>query len=377
MSLITLNSLHDLDTTQWDAWVPANQPFLRHAFLSSLEDSGSVGARTGWLPAHRILLDAQQQPIAAMPTYVKAHSFGEYVFDQSWADACLRAGILYYPKLLAAVPFSPIAGPRLLGSTVACRQLLMAMSDEVDNLGVSGLHINFSDDSTDQLIRGQSHWLERIGCQFHWHNRGYRDFADFLDAFNSRRRKNIRKERELSTHQGISFDWRTGSQLSEVEWDFVYACYANTYAVRGRSPYLQRDFFSLLSERMPEAIRIVLARQGSRFVAMAFSLVGGDTLYGRHWGCLSDFNSLHFETCFYQGLDLAMSEGLQHFNAGAQGEHKLIRGFEPEITRSWHYLRHPGLRQAVAQFLHEESAATHHYMTEARTMLPYKHEACA
>lgn len=373
MSLITLNTIAEIDAQRWDSWIPSTQPFLRHAFLSSLEDSGCVSARTGWQSAHRLLLDAQGQAVAAMPAYVKAHSFGEYVFDQSWAEACMRGGIPYYPKLLGAVPFTPVSGPRLLGAPEQRRILLSALTAEVDAQGLSGMHINFSDESSDMHLRAEEGWLERLGCQFHWHNRGYRDFADFLDAFNSRRRKNIRKERELSANQGIRFDWRKGSELSEAEWDFVYDCYANTYVVRGRTPYLTRQFFSLLAERMPEAIRVVLALHGNTPVAMALSLVGGDTLYGRHWGCLANFDSLHFETCFYQGLDLAMAEGLQHFNAGAQGEHKLIRGFEPELTRSWHYLKHPGLRRAVADFLREEHQHIHSYLDSARGMLPYKH----
>jgi len=372
MPTLILSQLAELTPATWDALVPGEQPFLRHAFLSSLEDSGSVSPRTGWTPAHRLLTDAAGQLQAALPAYVKTHSFGEYVFDHGWADACERAGIAYYPKLLCAVPFSPVAGSRLLGDLQAAGELIDQLTDELSAHGLSGVHINFTDGAADALIRAREGWMERLGCQFHWRNQGYRDFQDFLDCLSSRKRKQMRKEREQVAGQGIEFRWYRGDELSEAQWDFVFACYANTYAVRRRAPYLTRSFFSLLAERMPTAIRVVMARQGGRDVAMAFSLVGGDSLYGRYWGCLNEFDRLHFETCFYQGMDFAMAEGLQRFDAGAQGEHKLIRGFEPVITRSWHYLLHPGLRRAVVEFLQQERAGVLAYAEEARTALPYR-----
>ncbi len=372
MPIITLDRLRDLPAAQWNALLTDAQPFVQHAFLSALEDSASVGPGTGWQAAHRLLVDAQGNLLAALPGYIKQHSYGEYVFDMAWADACARAGINYYPKLLTAVPFSPVSGARLLGEGVAAAQLLDEVSASLSAQGLSSWHVNFTDAAADQLLRGRDGWLERLGCQFLWHNRGYRDFTDFLDQLTSRKRKQLRKEREQVVAQGIEFDWRSGGQLSELEWDFVYACYANTYHVRGRQPYLTRSFFSLLAERMPETIRVVLARQNGRSVAMAFSLQAGDTLYGRYWGCLDDFDRLHFETCFYQGIDYAIAHGLQRFDAGAQGEHKLIRGFEPQLTRSWHYLCHPGLRAAVADFLQQEQLGVQTYAEQARTLLPYR-----
>lgn len=372
MPIITLDRLRDLPAAQWNALLTDAQPFVQHAFLSALEDSASVGPGTGWQAAHRLLVDAQGNLLAALPGYIKQHSYGEYVFDMAWADACARAGINYYPKLLTAVPFSPVSGARLLGEGVAAAQLLDEVSASLSAQGLSSWHVNFTDAAADQLLRGRDGWLERLGCQFLWHNRGYRDFTDFLDQLTSRKRKQLRKEREQVVAQGIEFDWRSGGQLSELEWDFVYACYANTYHVRGRQPYLTRSFFSLLAERMPETIRVVLARQNGRLVAMAFSLQAGDTLYGRYWGCLGDFDRLHFETCFYQGIDYAIAHGLQRFDAGAQGEHKLIRGFEPQLTRSWHYLCHPGLRAAVADFLQQEQLGVQTYAEQARTLLPYR-----
>lgn len=373
MPIQTLFRLAEIKPARWDALLGDDpQPFVRHAFLSSLEDSGSVGGRTGWRAQHQLLESVAGEAVAALPLYRKTHSNGEYVFDWAWADACHRAGIEYYPKLLCAVPFSPVTGARLLGDREAAGQLLDELSEALMEQGYSGLHVNFTQPDADAVFRGREGWLERIGCQFHWHNRGYRDFQDFLDSLTSRKRKQLRKEREQVMGQGIAFEWREGHQLSETEWDFVYACYANTYHVRGQAPYLTRDFFSLLAERMPASIRVVLAEQNGRPVAMAFSLIGGHGLYGRYWGCLDAFDRLHFETCFYQGIEQAIAGGLSRFDAGAQGEHKLIRGFEPVITRSWHYLAHTGLRAAVSDFLAQERLGVLRYAEAAREALPYR-----
>ncbi|MNG89929.1 hypothetical protein D3C79_488120 [compost metagenome] len=273
------------------------------------------------------------------------------------------------------MPFSPVSGPRLLAADPADGLLvLQALPEYLGKGGLSGAHINFTDAALDAQIADLPGWMERLGCQFHWRNPGYRDFQDFLDTLSSRKRKQMRKEREQVAGQGIDFRWYRGDELDQAQWDFVYLCYANTYAVRRRTPYLTREFFSLLAERMPEALRVVMARQGGRDVAMALSLVGGDSLFGRYWGCLDEFDRLHFETCFYQGMDFAIAEGLQRFDAGAQGEHKLIRGFEPVLTRSWHYLLHPGLRRAVEGFLAQERDGVQAYATEARGMLPYRRD---
>lgn len=374
MPIQTITRFAEIEPQQWDALLTAPQPFLRHAFLSSFEDSGSIGGRTGWQPEHRLLVDVTGAIQAALPLYRKTSSNGEYVFDWAWADACHRAGIEYYPKLLCAVPFSPVTGARLLGDREAAGLLLDQLAHGLGEQGYSSLHVNFTEPDVDAIFQGRAGWLERIGCQFHWHNRGYRDFQDFLDSLTSRKRKQLRKEREQVAGQGIAFEWREGHQVSELEWDFVYACYANTYHVRGQAPYLTRDFFSLLAERMPESIRVVLAKQSGHPVAMAFSLIDNMGLYGRYWGCLNEFDRLHFETCFYQGIDQAIAGGLSRFDAGAQGEHKLIRGFEPVVTRSWHYLVHPGLRAAVTEFLAQERLGVMRYAEAARDALPYRQD---
>ncbi|MFD1800938.1 GNAT family N-acetyltransferase [Mixta tenebrionis] len=374
MSLSFLASLTAVSPAEWDALLPDNNPFLRHAFLSTLEESGSVNARSGWRPAHLVWTE-QGRLRAALSGYGKSHSWGEYVFDHSWADACQRAGIRYYPKWLGAVPFSPVSGPRLLGATSALTTLLAELPEMLARHGFSGAHINFTDARGDALLAAQPGWLERLGCQYHWHNPGYRDFQDFLDTLMSRKRKQIRKEREQVAASGITFRWQSGGELSEAQWDFVYDCYANTYALRGQQPYLTRDFFSLLAERMPQTIRVVFALRDAQPAAMAFSLLDDNTFYGRYWGCLAEFDRLHFETCFWQGIEYAIAHGLRRFDAGAQGEHKLTRGFAPALTRSWHLLRHEGLQQAVADFLPQEREAVRAWAAEARQALPYRRDA--
>lgn len=369
---MTLSSLNQIDAAAWDALLLGAQPFVQHSFLSTLEDSGSVGRHSGWLPAHRVLFGDTGALLAAMPAYVKQHSSGEYVFDHGWAQACQRAGIPYYPKLLTAVPFTPVSGQRLLGAAPATGDLLDELVSALPEQGLSSLHVNFTSATDDAVLQGRAGWLQRNDCQFHWFNRDYRDFQDFLDRLSSRKRKQMRKEREQLSGQGFSFAWYTGDELSEAQWDFVYHCYANTYHVRGQAPYLTRLFFSLLAERQPQSIRVVIASQSGRPVAMAFSLLAGDTLYGRFWGCVGEYDCLHFETCFYQGMDYAIANQLQRFDAGAQGEHKLIRGFEPVLTHSWHYLCHPGLRTAVQDFLVQERPAVRAYAEQARAALPYR-----
>ncbi|WP_075182505.1 GNAT family N-acetyltransferase [Pantoea sp. 1.19] len=372
MSLTALTHLRALPAAEWDALLPSPQPFLRHAFLSALEESGSLGPRSGWAPCH-LLWHAQGRLCAAVPGYVKGHSMGEYVFDQRWAEASEQAGIPYYPKWLGAVPFSPIGGARLLGDANAAAALLTALPDFLAQRQLMSAHLNFIDATAHTLLAAQpARWLSRIGYQYHWHNRGYRDFQDFLDALSSRKRKQIRKERQRVREQGITFRWLDVAQAQETDWDTVYRCYANTYAVRGRAPYLTRTFFSLLAERMPEAIRVVFAERAGRPLAMAWSLVDDATFYGRYWGCKEEVDGLHFETCFWQGIEATIASGRQHFNAGAQGEHKLLRGFEPVLTHSWHLLRHPGLAQAVEAFLARERPAVRAWADEARAALPYR-----
>lgn len=370
LELEVLTGISLIDAAQWDALVPGGYPFLRHGFLAALEGSGSVTAATGWRPAHRVVRQAGVVQ-AILPLYLKQHSYGEYVFDFQWAEAWERAGRPYYPKYLSAIPFSPVQGPRLLATSEESARLLLAELDE-ELLGqrVSSLHLLFNEGAEDAWLQERG-WLQRQGCQFHWFNRDYRCFDDFLATCNSRKRKNFRKERQAVAAQGIAFEWVAGAEISPADWTRFYPFYAATYLKRGRQPYLTPAFFSQLSETMADAPRLVFARHEGRDVAGAFFLAGDDTLYGRYWGCLEEYDNLHFETCFYQGMERCIAEGLQRFDAGAQGEHKLLRGFEPVLTQSWHKLQ-PGLHEAVEDFLVQEREGIRAYRSDAMQYLPYR-----
>lgn len=371
-ALRTLASLSEVAASAWDGLFDGSQPFLTHAFLSSLEDSGSVSADTGWQPAHQLLQGADGRLLAAAPSYLKSHSRGEYVFDSGWADACARAGIGYYPKLLTGIPFSPVTGARFGGELAHQQALVAAVHERVTREGLSSWHINFTDNKQTSWLHESTVLLAREGVQFHWHNPGWRDFQDYLDALRASKRKKFRHDMAVVERAGISYDCLHGHELSEAQWDFVYACYSNTYVERGQRPYLTRAFFSMLAERLPQAIRVLIAKRGEKPLAMAFYLCGRDSLFGRYWGALEPIDSLHFDACFYQGMRLAMREGLMHFDAGAQGEHKLLRGFRPFITHSWHQLEHPGLRAAVARFVRDEAEDVRAYVLSAEQHLPFR-----
>ncbi|MFN3580576.1 MAG: GNAT family N-acetyltransferase [Pseudomonas sp.] len=370
MKLKRLDHIQQLTANDWDALVPAGYPFLRHGFLAALEHSGAVSAETGWRPAHRIVEQAGQLS-ALLPGYLKQHSYGEYVFDFQWAQAWERAGQAYYPKHLSAVPFSPVQGPRLLARDAQSAALILDDLDaELEQQQVSSLHLLFNTDAEADWLRGRD-WLQRLGCQFHWLNHGYQCFDDFLARCNARKRKNFRKERQAVAAQGISFHWVVGNEIDSATWERFYPFYAATYLKRGQHPYLNLEFFLRLSTQLSSSLRLVFAVHQGREVAGALFLVGGDTLYGRYWGCLEEYDRLHFETCFYQGMERCISEGLARFDAGAQGEHKLIRGFEPVITQSWHKLQ-PELHEAVREFLKRERVGVQAYHREARDYLPFR-----
>lgn len=371
MRLELLSRIADIDAQHWNTWVPADNPFLRHEFLSALEESGCASTTTGWQPAHAIWRD-DQQLIAAMPGWLKSHSRGEYVFDQSWADAAWRAGLNYYPKWLSAIPFTPITGPRILGDLRAAPALLSALCNDPGLATVSGWHINFCPREHDALMT--SDWVARQDCQYHWHNRGYHTFADFLATLRSDRRKKIRQERQRVASLGLHFQWISGSQVDESLLTRLYACYAMTYQIRGQHPYLNAEFFRLMCARMGDTVQWLAVFRGGDLIAMALFLRGEQTLYGRYWGALDDVPLLHFETCLYQGIEYAIAHGMPYFDAGAQGEHKLVRGFEPMLTRSWHRLRHRGLHQAVADYLAQEHLAVAEYKERAELACPYRRD---
>jgi predicted N-acyltransferase len=342
-----------LAAADWNALFPSAYPFTRHEFLSALEEHGCVGPELGWTPCHAVLEDGQG--IAAIaPLYVKGHSYGEFVFDFTWADASRRLGKTYYPKLLNAVPFTPCSGPRLGARDGPSKALLAeALVAVARDSGLSSCHALFVEDE-DAAALAAAGMSERSDVQFHWRNAGYADFTAFLATMTSDKRKKILRERRRVTEAGISFVVRPGDDLSEAEWQRIYSLYENTYAERGQAPYLTETFFLDYGRRIGTPVRLVLAYEGSSMVAAAITLVGGDTLYGRHWGAADRYHSLHFETCYYQGIEWCIREGLQHFDAGAQGEHKLARGFVPQRTRSMHWLADPRLFNAVNHALDRE-----------------------
>jgi predicted N-acyltransferase len=373
LTLKLVQGIAGIDPADWDACVGPEQPFLSHAFLRALEESGSATAETGWLPLHAIL-EADGHLLACAPMYLKSHSYGEYVFDWGWAEAYERAGGRYYPKLQVAVPFTPVPGPRLLVREDAKRTrpaLIEGLVGAARQLGVSSLHVTFcrEDESRDLRAAGL---LQRQGTQYHWHNRGYRDFQDFLDGLKSSRRKTIRKERARVEEQGVEIQALTGAEITPAIWDVFYPFYLSTVDKRWGSAYLTKRFFRQLSARMPERVVLIMARHGGRYVAGALNLLGADTLYGRIWGCRQEFDFLHFEACYYAAIDFAIQNGLTRVEAGAQGRHKLQRGYEPVPTWSAHWIRDPGLRGAVERFLVQERRAVAAEAEELRELLPYR-----
>ncbi len=340
-----------------DAQTPYN-PFVSHAFLSSLEESGCATADTGWLGQHLLLENDEGTLLGALPVYLKNHSQGEYVFDHGWADAFERAGGSYYPKLQASIPFTPATGPRLLhraDQPIIETQAALAggLKELAKRHGVSSAHVTFVPEAEIPVFEATG-YLHRTDQQFHFVNDGYSSYDAFLETLASRKRKALKKERRAALEHGIEIDWLTGKDLTEAIWDQFFTFYMDTGSRKWGRPYLNRDFYSLIGERMAEDILLVMAKRDGRYIAGAINFIGGDTLYGRHWGCIEDHPFLHFEVCYHQAIDFAIARGLKRVEAGAQGEHKLARGYLPTITHSAHYITHAGLRRAVADYLERE-----------------------
>ncbi|HTR16489.1 MAG TPA: GNAT family N-acetyltransferase [Acetobacteraceae bacterium] len=376
LALTLHGSIHEIGAAEWDACAGADNPFVSHAFLAALEDSGSATARTGWLPRHAALRDDAERLLAAAPMYVKSHSYGEYVFDHGWANAFESAGGSYYPKLQVAVPFSPVPGPRLLihpesglppaalaeGLVQACRQL-----------SLSSVHITFCTEPEWQAL-GEAGWLQRLGMQFHWDNAGYGSFDDFLGALSARKRKTLRRERRDANAAGLTFLTLRGEEIQPRHWDAFHRFYRTTVDRKWGSAYLTRRFFPLLSERLGDRVVLMLAEHQGEPVAGALNLLGRDTLYGRNWGCVGEWPFLHFELCYYRAIEFAIAHGLRRVEAGAQGEHKIQRGYLPQPTYSAHWIAHTGLRRAVAEFLETERPARRAEMAELAGLSPYRQD---
>lgn len=372
----------EIDPAQWNALTDGANPFLRHAWLHALETSGSVGPGTGWEPAYVTLSDARGLAAAA-PAYLKRHSYGEFVFDFSWAQAYARAGLAYYPKLLVAVPFTPATGPRLLVRAdlpyeATAARLLDAIEAMVAERGLSSAHVLFPDRRSKAVLDSRG-WLARRDCQFHWENRGYRNFDDFLAGFTAEKRKKARRERRRVAEQGIVYETHLGSELGPMELDRIFALHRDTFLRHGHEPYLTRSFFDAIAAAPDGGLVTKLARMAAApqrpIVAAAIFFAGRDTLYGRYWGAAADLHSLHFETCYHQGIELCLERGFARFEPGTQGEHKVSRGFEPRLTWSSHYIADPRFRAAIADFLAREARHVDEYAAAVADHVPFRHDA--
>jgi len=367
-------AIKDIDPADWDACAGDNNPFVSHAFLSVVEDSGSATSRTGWLPQHAVLRDASGTVVAVAPMYAKSHSYGEYVFDHGWANALERVGERYYPKLQVAVPFSPVPGPRLLrrpGTGVPIGVLANALEQACEANDVSSVHVTFCEEDEWHAL-GQAGWLRRMGMQFHWENQEYADFEDFLGALSSRKRKVLRRERRDANAAGLTFHALSGADIKERHWDAFFRFYHATVDRKWGSAYLTRKFFSLLGERLGDRVVLMYAEKDGKPVAGALNLAGSEALFGRNWGCVGDWPFLHFELCYYRAIDWAIAHGLKRVEAGAQGRHKIQRGYLPKPTYSAHYIAHAGLRRAVANFVAEERAGIEHDMKRLAEESPFR-----
>lgn len=367
----------EIPAADWDSCAGGDNPFVSHAFLSALEESGSAVPERGWLPQHAALRDEAGRLVACAPCYAKSHSQGEYVFDHGWADALERAGGQYYPKLQVAVPFSPVPGRRLLchpAAGVPPAAVAQALVQACRAVGASSVHATFCTED-EWAALGEAGWLQRLGTQFHWANPGYASFDDFLGALASRKRKALRRERREVQACGLTLRCLRGAEITQRHWDAFHRFYRSTTDRKwGRSAYLTRRFWPMLGDRLGDAVVLMVAEQDGEPVAGALNLVGRDAIYGRNWGAMVDVPFLHFELCYYMAMDFAIAHGLARVEAGAQGEHKIQRGYLPVPTYSAHWIAHPGLARAVAEFLGRERPAMRREMEALATLSPFRKE---
>ncbi len=369
-------SIHEVPEAEWDSCAGTENPFVSFAFLSAVEDSGSAGTRTGWLPQHATLREPGGRLLGVVPMYAKSNSYGEYVFDHGWANAFERAGGDYYPKLQVAAPFSPVTGPRLLlhpDAGLPPAAMAQALVQACTELNLSSVHVTFCTEPEWEAL-GHAGWLQRIGTQFHWDNQGYATFDDFLGALSSRKRKTLKRERRDANAAGLEFRALRGSEITRAHWDAFYRFYQSTVDRKWGSAYLTRAFFPMLGERLGDRVLLMLAEDRGTPIAGALNLVGSDTLFGRNWGVRGEWPFLHFELCYYRAIEWAIAHGLARVEAGAQGEHKIQRGYRPRPTYSAHWIAHPGLRRAISEFLEQERPARMAEITELETLSPYRRD---
>lgn len=371
-----IHSIHEVSAAQWNGLCNDDYPFLRHEFFAALEDSGSTTKATGWQP-HHCIVKSEDELLAFMPLFLKTHSYGEYVFDWSWADAFQRYGVEYYPKLLNAIPFTPATGERWAIKKAAEQDsieafLFAALQTESDKRCISSQHFLFPNTVQAKTLAEQG-FLKRVGCQYHWFNQDYKNFDDFLATFNSRKRKSVKKERRAVKEQGIDIVVKTGNEITEQDWQDFYLFYHLTYFKRsGRQGYLKESFFPLLAKTLSESIVMVCAQKDQQTVAAALYFRDSETLYGRYWGCKEEYDLLHFEACYYQGIEYAIQHQLTKFDPGAQGEHKIQRGFQPTETCSYHYISEPQFFDAIEKFLNAEAQEMEAYKNALCEKLPFK-----
>ena len=378
ITIKVINSIDQVDAVEWNACAGSENPFVSHAFLNALEQSGAVHAESGWAPHHLIMVDQTNRLYGAAPLYLKSHSQGEYVFDHGWADAYERAGGRYYPKLISAVPFTPVTGPRLLVRPDAMTSeveasLCAGMIELAERYKISSIHVTFLPESQRSSLEGADFFV-RHSHQYHWMNRDYKNFDDFLASLTSRRRKTIRKERERIASAGITFEAHTGAALTSRHWDTFYEFYSDTYDRKWGFPYLNREFFEYVNDTMAEHIVLITAYEDGQTIAGAFNLLGSNAIYGRNWGCSHRYKFLHFEACYYQAIDFAIAHGLDRVEAGTQGPHKIQRGYEPVQTYSAHWIRDPGFRNAVENFLQREKEMESDEMGYLREHTPFRNQ---
>ncbi|MGR8929687.1 MAG: GNAT family N-acetyltransferase [Gammaproteobacteria bacterium] len=372
MEVKVIHSLSQVNANDWNRLADIDYPFIRHEFLSALERSGSVCPASGWHTRYLLVKD-QGRLIAAMPLYEKRHSWGEYVFDQQWAQAYAYRGLNYYPKWLTAIPFTPCLGPRLIAekgsSKSAILDLLLDFIQDQDQ--ISSWHCLFPEQSLLAELRSR-HLIIRQDVQFHWLNRGYRDFDDYLHTLSANKRKMIKRERRRIAEQGIEVLRVPGSEITQAQWQAFYRFYTMTYLKHRNQPYLTESFFHQIAETMPEQCLLILAVTNGTYVGAALSFVGANCLYGRYWGCFEEYNALHFEACYYQGLEYCIARGIGHFDSGAQGEHKIARGFEPILTHSAHWIKDAQFAKAIRDFVKREQPYIQRYQHDATSLLPFK-----
>jgi uncharacterized protein len=374
-----LNRIAQIDAPLWNALAGTAQPFLRHEFLLALEESGCAAPRTGWTPRHLIIEDVQGKPLAAMPMYVKAHSRGEFVFDFSWASAYAQHGLKYYPKLLTAVPFTPVSGPRLLLSPAAdaaemTRTAVRVAMDYARSEALSSWHVLFPPEPLAESL-AQAGLVLRRDCQFHWYNQDYPSFDAFLATFTAEKRKKVKRERRRVAEAGIEFDTWHGGQMDSALWSTVFGFYADTFHRHGHEPYLNLSFFKRIDAAMPDKLMLKVARIGKEPIAVAIFFVDQDALFGRYWGAGGNYHSLHFETCYYQGIEYCIEQKLKRFEPGTQGEHKVPRGFVPTFTHSAHFIDDPRFAAAIRDFARREARGVDQYAAAVNEHVPYHRAA--